>query len=131
MTTIDLIDEPFKRKPEWLKVRLPHGESYEHVRGEVRRLALNACTALDYDTLITPCGTPQFGITSISAQLGREVSWAEARDLLLETLAGGFGVELQRTALAPLEPLPSFAPATPDGARAASAGPANLVEQPA
>jgi len=94
-------------------------------------LALNACTALDYDTLIRPCGTPQFGITSISAQLGREVSWAEARDLLLETLAGGFGVELQRTALAPLEPLPSFAPATPDGARAASAGPANLVEQPA
>jgi len=90
-------------------------------------LALNACTALDYDRLITPCGTPQFGITSISAQLGREVSWAEARDLLLETLAGGFGVELERTALAPGDPLPSFA----FDARAASAGAANALEQPA
>ena len=31
MTTIDLIDpQPPKRKPEWLKVRLPSGESYEH-----------------------------------------------------------------------------------------------------
>jgi lipoate-protein ligase B len=57
-------------------------------------LALNACTALDYDRLITPCGTPQFGITSISAQLGRKVSWAQARDVLLDSLAGGFGVEL-------------------------------------
>ena len=35
-------------------------------------LALNADVALDYDRLITPCGTPQFGITSISRELGRE-----------------------------------------------------------
>jgi len=42
MTTIDLISpEPPRRKPEWLKVRLPSGESYEHVRGEVRRLDLH------------------------------------------------------------------------------------------
>ena len=42
MTTIDLISpEPPKRKPEWLKVRLPSGESYEHVREEVRRLELH------------------------------------------------------------------------------------------
>ncbi|GAC1578847.1 MAG: lipoyl synthase [Candidatus Elarobacter sp.] len=42
MTTIDLIgSEPPKRKPEWLKVRLPSGENYEHVRGEVKRLQLN------------------------------------------------------------------------------------------
>ncbi|MEA2688248.1 MAG: lipoyl(octanoyl) transferase, partial [Candidatus Eremiobacteraeota bacterium] len=59
-------------------------------------LALNACTALDYDRLITPCGTPQFGITSISAQTGREVSWAEARDALLDALEGAFGVDFQR-----------------------------------
>ena len=59
-------------------------------------LALNACTPLDYDHLITPCGTPQFGITSISAQSGREVSWAEARDALLESLEGAFGVEFER-----------------------------------
>jgi lipoate-protein ligase B len=70
-------------------------------------LALNACTALDYDRLITPCGTPQFGITSISAQTGREVSWAEARDALLDSLEGAFGVEFERATIAPGAPLPS------------------------
>jgi lipoate-protein ligase B len=69
-------------------------------------LALNACTALDYDRLITPCGTPQFGITSISAQTGRHVSWAEARDALLEGLEGAFGVEFVPEAIAPGAPLP-------------------------
>jgi len=54
-------------------------------------LALNASTALDYDRLITPCGTPQFGITSISAQLGRTVSWAEGRDALLAAIERAFG----------------------------------------
>jgi lipoyl(octanoyl) transferase len=63
-------------------------------------LALNACTALDYDRLITPCGTPQFGITSISAQTGRTVSWAEARDALLDSLEGAFGVEFVRESAA-------------------------------
>src|SRR6202163_1807251 len=39
---IDLITPaPPKRKPEWLKVRLPSGASYEHVLGEVRRLDLH------------------------------------------------------------------------------------------
>lgn len=69
-------------------------------------LALNACTALDYDRLITPCGTPEFGITSLSAQLGREVPWAEARDVLLDSLAGAFGVELERETVPPGAPLP-------------------------
>ena len=69
-------------------------------------LALNACTALDYDRLITPCGTPQFGITSISAHAGREVSWDEARDALLDSLEGAFGVEFERETLAPGAPLP-------------------------
>jgi len=69
-------------------------------------LALNACTALDYDRLITPCGTPQFGITSISAQTGRDVSWAQARDALLDSLEGAFGVEFERVTIAPGAPLP-------------------------
>ena len=69
-------------------------------------LALNACTALDYDRLITPCGTPQFGITSISQQTGRTVSWAEARDALLDALEGGFGLEFERETLPPGAPLP-------------------------
>jgi len=42
MITVDLVNpEPPKRKPEWLKVRLPSGESYENVLGEVRRLQLH------------------------------------------------------------------------------------------
>lgn len=61
-------------------------------------LALNADTALDYDRLITPCGTPQFGITSISSELGRDVSWAEARDVLLPALEAEFGVRFERSA---------------------------------
>jgi lipoate-protein ligase B len=69
-------------------------------------LALNANTALDYDRLITPCGTPQFGITSISAQLGRDVSWAEARDVLLDSLEGAFGVTFARESIPLGAPLP-------------------------
>jgi lipoyl synthase len=43
---IDLIaafppSTPPPRKPEWLKVRLPSGETYEHVRSEVQRLDLH------------------------------------------------------------------------------------------
>ena len=47
MTTIDLTSghpEPLERpqrKPDWLKVRLPSGPSYEHVLGEVKRLDLH------------------------------------------------------------------------------------------
>ena len=59
-------------------------------------LALNAFTALDYDRLITPCGTPEFGITSIAAHTGRDVSWDEAREILLDELEGGFGVTFDR-----------------------------------
>jgi lipoate-protein ligase B len=79
-------------------------------------LALNACTALDYDRLITPCGTPQFGITSISAQVGRDVSWAEARDVLLDSLEGAFGVEFERTTIGPGAPLPFPSNSVPESA---------------
>lgn len=59
-------------------------------------IALNVCTALDYDRLITPCGTPQFGITSISAQVGRAVSWAAGRDALVAALEREFGIVFAR-----------------------------------
>lgn len=59
-------------------------------------LALNADTALDYDRLITPCGTPEFGITSISRELGRTVTWAEARDALLPALEAEFDLRFER-----------------------------------
>jgi lipoyl(octanoyl) transferase len=66
-------------------------------------LALNANTVLDYDRLITPCGTPEFGITSIANELGRDVSWAEARDVLLPALETEFDLRFERApATAPL-----------------------------
>jgi lipoate-protein ligase B len=70
-------------------------------------IALNADTALDYDLLITPCGTPQFGITSMSRELGRNVAWAAARDALLPALERAFGVRFVRGAAT--VPVPTFA----------------------
>ncbi len=55
-------------------------------------IALNVCTELDYDRLILPCGTPQFGITSIERELGRAVAWDEGRDALLAALQARFAV---------------------------------------
>jgi lipoyl(octanoyl) transferase len=69
-------------------------------------LALNVTTPLDYDRLIVPCGTPQFGITSIAAQLGREVALSEARDVLLECLEGAFSLSFVRESVAAGAPLP-------------------------
>jgi lipoyl(octanoyl) transferase len=59
-------------------------------------LALNADTVLDYDRLITPCGTPEFGITSIANELGRDVSWGAARDALLPALEAEFELQFER-----------------------------------
>jgi lipoate-protein ligase B len=61
-------------------------------------IALNANTALDYDRLITPCGTPQFGITSIAHETGRDVRWDEARDALLAAVEAEFAVRFERAA---------------------------------
>ncbi|HEV2261593.1 MAG TPA: lipoyl synthase [Candidatus Rubrimentiphilum sp.] len=41
MLKIDLIESPRPRKPEWLKVRLPRGDDYERVKGEVTALRLH------------------------------------------------------------------------------------------
>jgi len=56
-------------------------------------LALNVSTELDYDRLIVPCGTPQFGITSLERELGRAVPLDEARAALLTALAAEFELE--------------------------------------
>ena len=79
-------------------------------------LALNVSTPLDYDRLITPCGTPQFGITSIAAQLGRDVPLDDVRDVLLDCLEGAFSLEFARETIAPGAALPF---------------PANSLQQPA
>ena len=60
-------------------------------------LALNAATALDYDRLITPCGTPRIrDHLDLRASSARTVSWTEARDALLPALEAEFGVRFER-----------------------------------
>jgi lipoyl(octanoyl) transferase len=65
-------------------------------------IALNVCTELDYDRLILPCGTPQFGITSIVRELGRAVAWDEGRDALLAALQARFAVRFVPASAEPL-----------------------------
>ena len=56
-------------------------------------IALNACTDLSYDRLITPCGLPDRGITSLTKETGREVDVSEAKTALLAALANAFEIE--------------------------------------
>jgi lipoate-protein ligase B len=53
-------------------------------------IALNACTDLTYDRLITPCGLPDRGITSLSKETNRTVTVEEAKTALLASLATAF-----------------------------------------
>jgi lipoyl(octanoyl) transferase len=62
-------------------------------------LALNASNALDYDRLIMPCGIATRGITSLTRETGRSVTFDEAKTVLLETLAATFGIDFQRAEL--------------------------------
>ena len=59
-------------------------------------LALNVSTPLDYDDLITPCGTPEFGITSISRELGRTITLEQGSETLVTTLVRSFGIRFER-----------------------------------
>ena len=57
-------------------------------------IALNVSTALDYDRLINPCGLTDRGITSISHELGREVSLDEVKPVLIRHLEAAFDMTL-------------------------------------
>lgn len=59
-------------------------------------IAFNVGGSLDYDRLIAPCGLPQFGVTSVSQELGREVSWNQGCDALLTALEREFGIGFER-----------------------------------
>jgi lipoyl(octanoyl) transferase len=55
-------------------------------------IALNASTALDYDRLINPCGLVDRGITSLSHETERLVSYDDAKNVLLDELSRVFDV---------------------------------------
>jgi lipoyl(octanoyl) transferase len=55
-------------------------------------LALNVSTALDYDRLIVPCGTPEFGITSIANECDSDIAAPAVRAALIEEIEREFNV---------------------------------------
>ncbi|MGH7684869.1 MAG: lipoyl(octanoyl) transferase LipB, partial [Vulcanimicrobiaceae bacterium] len=57
-------------------------------------IALNASIDLDYDRLINPCGLRDRGITSLSRETGRLVSYDEAKEVLLEEIERVFSLSL-------------------------------------
>jgi lipoyl(octanoyl) transferase len=56
-------------------------------------LALNASTDLRWFTMINPCGFVDKGVTSITKELGREVSFDDASKVLCEKLTANLKVE--------------------------------------
>ena len=56
-------------------------------------LALNVATDLRWFTMINPCGFVDKGVTSISKELGRDVSFEEASKVLCEKLLANLNVE--------------------------------------
>jgi lipoate-protein ligase B len=61
-------------------------------------LALNVSTDLSYDRLINPCGLTDRGVTSLSKEMRRGVSVAQAKHVLLAELARTFDVEFGEAA---------------------------------
>ena len=55
-------------------------------------LALNASTDLKWFSMINPCGFVDKGVTSISKELGREVSFDDASKVLCRKLLKNFGL---------------------------------------
>lgn len=63
-------------------------------------IAFNASVDLDYDRLINPCGLRDRGITSLSHETGRTVSYDEAKDALLAEIERVFDLHFQVNAAA-------------------------------
>jgi lipoate-protein ligase B len=68
-------------------------------------IALNVADCLDAFDLIVPCGIRDFGVTSLSRALRREVSVAEVKPHLVECMVEVFGFDAARAGEVP-EPLP-------------------------
>ena len=62
-------------------------------------LALNASTDLKWFTMINPCGFVDKGVTSISKELAREVSFDEASKVLCEKLLANFNLQTPSSTL--------------------------------
>lgn len=58
-------------------------------------IAFNVSTELDYDCLINPCGLTDRGLTSLSKELQRDVSMAEAQLALFDSFERVFNVTFE------------------------------------
>ncbi|MBI1185318.1 lipoyl(octanoyl) transferase LipB [bacterium] len=65
----------------------------------IHGFALNVSTDLSYFNHIIPCGIEDKGVTSISQELGREVSIAEVNPILLAAFEKRFGIQFNKTTL--------------------------------
>ena len=83
-------------------------------------MALNASTTLDYDRLINPCGLVDRGITSLSRETGRLVTYDEAKDVLLDELARVFDVTFVPVVIPSEVDLSVVIPSEVEGQRATS-----------
>ncbi len=60
--------------------------------------ALNVCPDLSYFDHIVPCGMPDSRVTSLSAELGREVAVSEVAPVLVERFGEVFGMRVDTLA---------------------------------
>ena len=75
---------------EWRKICAIGVKASRYVT--MHGLALNASTDLKWFTMINPCGFVDKGVTSISKELGREVSFDDASKVLCGKLLKNFGL---------------------------------------
>ncbi|QDZ42961.1 lipoyl(octanoyl) transferase LipB [Corynebacterium sp. sy039] len=76
------------RKVAALGIRITRGVT-------MHGLALNCNNTLDYYNHIVPCGITDAGVTTLSQELGREISTSEMTDPLLEALDAALSGRLQ------------------------------------
>jgi lipoyl(octanoyl) transferase len=72
-------------------------------------LALDVCTDLAYFQLINPCGMPGVSVTSISRELGREVSVAEAKEPVRKAMIDVYELQLADGAVELVRPTDAIA----------------------
>lgn len=65
----------------------------------IHGFALNVNTELDYYDHIIPCGIDDKGVSSISKELGREVSMDEVQPILLRAFEKHFDIQLENATL--------------------------------